>query len=94
MTMLIKGIKPGELLRVFEYARIGANDCTIGRGVIVTELLDHGDLIDRDAFRKTMYHDTFEIDSDLQKWEKCLSETLSQRLWLSLRKGAKNDGKT
>lgn len=30
---------------------------------------DHGDLIDRDAFRKTMYHDTFETDSDLQKWE-------------------------
>lgn len=33
------------------------------------ELPDHGDLIDRDAFRKTMYHDTFETDSDLQKWE-------------------------
>lgn len=33
------------------------------------ELPDHGDLIDRDAFRKAMYHDTFETDSDLQKWE-------------------------
>lgn len=33
------------------------------------ELPDHGDLIDRDEFRKTMYHDTFETDSDLQKWE-------------------------
>ena len=35
----------------------------------LVELPDHGDLIDRDAFRKTMYHDTFETDSDLQKWE-------------------------
>ena len=38
----------------------------IGKAI---ELPDHGDLIERDAFRKTMYHDTFETDSDLQKWE-------------------------
>lgn len=49
MGILIKGITAGELLRVFELARIGANNCMIGHGVVATELPDHGDLIDRDA---------------------------------------------
>lgn len=40
MSLLIKGITPEELLRVFEWARIGANNCMIGDGVIVTELPD------------------------------------------------------
>lgn len=49
MSILINDISAEELLRVFEWARIGANNCMIGRGVIATELSDHGDLIDRDA---------------------------------------------
>lgn len=48
MSILIKGISAGELLRVFEWARIGANNCMIGHDVIATELPNHGDLIDRD----------------------------------------------
>lgn len=54
MSVFIKGISAGELLRVFEYARIGANNCMIGRGVIATELPDHGDLIDRDKTVKAI----------------------------------------
>jgi hypothetical protein len=54
MSILIKGITPAELLRVFEWARIGANNCMIGNGVVATELPDHGDLIDRDALKEDM----------------------------------------
>lgn len=30
---------------------------------------DHGDLIDRDALNDAMYHEAFETDSTLQKWD-------------------------
>lgn len=30
---------------------------------------DHGDLIDRDALNDAMYHEAFETDSALQKWD-------------------------
>ena len=30
---------------------------------------DHGRLIDADALRSTMYHEAFETDSPLQKWD-------------------------
>lgn len=30
---------------------------------------DHGRLIDADALRQTMYHEAFETDSPLQKWD-------------------------
>lgn len=29
----------------------------------------HGDLIDRDALRQSMYHEAFETDSSMQKWD-------------------------
>ena len=29
----------------------------------------HGDLIDRDALRQSMYHEAFETDSPMQKWD-------------------------
>lgn len=73
MSVLIKGLKiPKE-----QPMRIVLNpngQLFVDHGITFTEyeaveLPDHGDLIDRDAFRKTMYHDTFETDSDLQKWE-------------------------
>lgn len=48
MSILIKGMTAKELLDVFQWARIGANNCMIGYGVVATELPDHGDLIDRD----------------------------------------------
>lgn len=33
------------------------------------ELPDHGDLIDMDKFSRAMYHEAFETDSDMQKWD-------------------------
>lgn len=54
MSVLIKGITAGELMHIFEWARIGANNCMIGHGVVATELLNHGDLIDRDVVLDTV----------------------------------------
>lgn len=33
------------------------------------ELPDNGDLIDRDELSRAMYHEAFEVDSKMQKWE-------------------------
>lgn len=33
------------------------------------ELPDHGDLIDRDALSAAMYHEAFETDSNMQRWD-------------------------
>lgn len=30
---------------------------------------DHGDLIDRDTLNDAMYHEAFETDSDMQRWD-------------------------
>lgn len=35
----------------------------------IIPLPDHGDLIDRDALNDAMYHEAFETDSALQKWD-------------------------
>ena len=32
-------------------------------------ILPHGRLIDADALRQTMYHEAFETDSPMQKWD-------------------------
>lgn len=32
-------------------------------------LPDHGNLVDMDEFSRAMYHEAFEVDSALQKWE-------------------------
>ena len=40
--------------------------CYVGKAVPVPP---HGRLIDADALRQTMYHEAFETDSPLQKWE-------------------------
>lgn len=69
MSILIRGMTPEQLLDVFSWARIGANNCMIGDGVTAIELPDHGDLIDRDALNREMYHEAFETDSALQKWD-------------------------
>lgn len=41
----------------------------IFKGHEIIELLDHGDLIDMYDFDSAMYHEAFEVDSDMQKWE-------------------------
>lgn len=35
----------------------------------VVKVPPHGRLIDADALRQTMYHEAFETDSPLQKWD-------------------------
>lgn len=35
----------------------------------IIPLPDHGDLIDMDKFSRAMYHEAFETDSDMQKWD-------------------------
>ena len=35
----------------------------------LVELPPHGRLIDADALRQTMYHEAFETDSPMQKWD-------------------------
>lgn len=55
MSILVKGMTAEQLLDVFQLARIGANNCMIGHGVVATELPDHGDLIDRDETAHEMW---------------------------------------
>lgn len=74
MSVLIRGMKMpknGERLKVRIYAdgQVVVDKGTYYEEYEAVELPVHGDLIDSDAFRKAMYHDTFETDSDLQKWE-------------------------
>lgn len=40
MAILIKGMTPEQLMDVFSWARIGANNCMIGDGVTAIELPD------------------------------------------------------
>lgn len=79
MSILIKGIKVhrgecwncpcldgeyGECNVLEEKANyVDKKDCPL------IELPDHGDLIDRDALSREMYHEAFETDSALQKWD-------------------------
>lgn len=79
MSLLIKGAKltdcwncpcvDGEygecnvLGKAIKSVRGRLDDCPL------IELPDHGDLIDRDALSREMYHEAFETDSALQKWD-------------------------
>lgn len=62
MSLYLEGIKAEELLDVFQWARIGANNCMIGLGVVATELPDNEDLFDKDVHaRKVGEWDMFEL---------------------------------
>ena len=41
----------------------------VGDRCPIVELPDHGDLIDIGALNDAMYHEAFETDSDMQKWD-------------------------
>ena len=71
MSILIKGMTAEQLLDVFEWARIGANNCMIGHGVVATELPDHGDLIDREA-----------LMSEIADWQLTESPEEGRNWWL------------
>ena len=64
MSVLIKGITLDDFIRCGgEYAEyLDGTGCTV-------EIPDHGDLIDRDELSREMYHEAFETDSKLQKWD-------------------------
>ena len=51
------------------WARVGANNCMIGENTEITVIPDHGRLIDADELRQAMYHQAFETDSPMQKWD-------------------------
>ena len=81
MSVLIKGMKIPPSCYMCDMQELSGavgckhaydtNNSEWGRALNcpLIELPDHGDLIDRDALNKAMYHDAFETDSDLQKWE-------------------------
>ena len=41
----------------------------IFKGHEIIELLNHGDLIDINELSNAMYHEAFQTDSDMQKWD-------------------------
>lgn len=76
MSILIKGMEmPKDGYKIIY---LHSNGCiyeptsdnkiwnTVGKAVPVPP---HGRLIDADALRQTMYHEAFETDSPMQKWD-------------------------
>lgn len=65
MSVLIKGMKKPDNCEICPYAfcHLDTRNCPI------IELPEHGDLIDMYDFDHAMYHEAFEVDSDMQKWE-------------------------
>jgi len=65
MGVYIKGIT----LEMFRNAPLEAIEELMVCGDVVEVKAPHGRLIDADAFEGKMYHDAFETDTELQKWE-------------------------
>ena len=63
VSILIKGMRLEDFMKYGEGALY-----LIGTGQAV-ELPDHGDLIDMSALNDAMFHEAFETDSDMQKWD-------------------------
>lgn len=81
MSILIPGMtlpKDGEMLvlcvgyngKVLHPIEFATEDFLFAEtGKTAIELPPHGRLIDADALRRTMYHEAFETDSPMQKWD-------------------------
>lgn len=81
MSVLIKGIKIPQSCYMCDMQELsGAVGCKHaydtsnsewGRALNcpLIELPDHGDLIDMSALNDAMFHEAFETDSDMQKWD-------------------------
>lgn len=77
MSILITGIEmPKEGRLTLQISAIGAvyvvNSCSITAETYTTDAVPvppHGRLIDADALRQPMYHEAFETDSPMQKWD-------------------------
>lgn len=78
MSILIKGV---EMPRSCANCFISAGDCDLWEGFssktkkrhhdcpLVEIKSPHGRLIDADELRARMYHEAFETDTDMQRWE-------------------------
>ena len=69
MSILIKGVNVKEIKRG-AVAIVNIDD--VGyfvHGDDIIPVPDHGDLIDRDELSAAMYHEAFETDSKMQKWD-------------------------
>ena len=79
MSILIKGLKMPKRCGECIFDVYSCGGCLINlntehkneltHSCPLVELPDHGDLIDRDALSREMYHEAFETDSALQKWD-------------------------
>lgn len=69
MGVYIKNWSLADWKELLKWAKIGANNSMIGELTEVEEVPPHGRLIDADALRQTMYHEAFETDSPMQKWD-------------------------
>lgn len=70
MSVLIKGMKkPKDCYQCRLHYGNGECGVSVDGNCPLIELPDHGDLIDMDEFSRAMYHEAFEVDSDMQKWE-------------------------
>ena len=78
MSILIKDMNIPDKCGHCRFAN--AFDCTVTGSFISTHdirqpdcplvpIPPHGRLIDADALRKNMYHDAFETDTPMQKWD-------------------------
>lgn len=74
MSILIKGMKMPEdtvmTINIWADGRVyilGKNPMMLHDAAV--EIPDHGDLIDRDELSAAMYHEAFETDSKMQKWD-------------------------
>lgn len=73
MSILIKGLKMPKEEALKVAIRDGIASVYIDEGKAdyyrVIELPEHGDLIDIDKLSDAMYHEAFETDSAMQKWD-------------------------
>lgn len=78
MSVLIKGMgKPKNCYDCplhyghadCSYAEVRKHGSVLETICPMVELPDHGDLIDRDELSDAMYHEAFETDSKMQKWD-------------------------
>ena len=78
MSILIKNMEmPSEgtfnIVHIYSDGRVAIpfweKGMQVVQGIEAVPVPPHGRLIDADALRQTMYHEAFETDSPLQKWD-------------------------
>lgn len=78
MSILIKNMEmPSKgtfnIVHIYSDGRVAipfwGKGMQVVQGIEAVPIPPHGRLIDADALRQTMYHEAFETDSPLQKWD-------------------------